>query len=266
MNTSSTSPAAPADAPGLRARLALAIVAFLIAATLPYLWLTEHFGYDDILREPAATILVNFHQGGAPLVAAWLAFAMAGLAFIPVAMSLQRLATAHGKVGHGVLILGICSAVAQTVGLLRWVLVVPALASGYADPASTPARQEALLAVFDATHRFGGMVLGEMVGQLLLAGWTAGVALQLWRARVVPRWLAAAGALTVPLWLLGQTELLHPVLPALPLVEAAPLAFIGWQAWLAALAVALLATAVRNTLDGGDEHGYINDPPMPAQR
>ncbi|MBC7941734.1 MAG: DUF4386 family protein [Chitinophagaceae bacterium] len=63
-------------------------------------------------------------------------------------------------------------------------------------------------------------MLGEMVGQLLLAGWMAGLALQLWRSRALPRWLAATGALTVPLWLLGQTELLQPVLPMLPRIDS----------------------------------------------
>ncbi|MBC7941733.1 MAG: hypothetical protein H7Z19_18595 [Chitinophagaceae bacterium] len=34
----------------LQIRLASAILLFLAAATLPYLWLIGHFGYDDILR------------------------------------------------------------------------------------------------------------------------------------------------------------------------------------------------------------------------
>jgi len=52
-----------------------------VAATLPYVWLIENFGYDDILREPAAVVLQRFNQGGSPLVLAWLAFAMSALLF-----------------------------------------------------------------------------------------------------------------------------------------------------------------------------------------
>ena len=92
------------------------------------------------------------------------------------------------------------------------------------------------------------MVIGEMVGQLLLAAWTALVALGLWRTRAVPRALAAVGLLTVPLWLIGQTELLHVVIPAVPAIEVTPLAFMTWEAWLLMLAHRLRAAqAVFNT-------------------
>lgn len=225
--------------------LAGSLLLFLVAATLPYTWLIEHFGYDDILREPTAVILRNFQAGGAPLVLAWFAFAMSALLFIPVALGLHRLMAAHGLPDRGVLVLGVASAIAQAIGLLRWVLVVPALAAAHAAPDATPATRDAAAVVFDAVHRYGGMVLGEMVGQLLLAGWTAGAALALWRSRAVPRAVAGLGLLTVPLWLLGQTELLHLVVPAVPSLEVIPLAFMGWEAWLAAIAIALLVRAWR---------------------
>lgn len=224
------------DAAPLPAALALAV--FLVAATLPYLWLVKHFGYDDILREPAPVILAAVARGGTPLVLAWLAFAMSALLFIPVASTLAPLGE-RGTLSSTALILGIGSAILQTIGLLRWVLVVPSLATTFVDPQSTAGTREAVLAVFDAVHRFGGTVVGEMVGQLLLAGWTGLTAQQLWRTRGVPRWLAAAGALTVPFWLLGQAELLHAVAPAVPKVEVIPFAFIAWEVWLAALGISL---------------------------
>ncbi|MEY2876396.1 MAG: hypothetical protein RLZZ373_3767 [Pseudomonadota bacterium] len=228
--------------------LALWLIAFLVAATVPYVWLIAHFGYDDILREPTAVILANFHAGGASLVLAWFGFAMSSLLFIPVALGFNRLLAAHGVHDPSASVLGIASAIAQAIGLLRWVLVVPALAATFMDPQSSAATRDATRVVFDAVHRYGGMVLGEMVGQLLLAGWTALVARQLWRTRAVPRWLAAAGAATLPFWLIGQTELLHQVMPAIPSIEATPLAFMAWEAWLAALACTLLAGAWRQRL------------------
>lgn len=224
-------------------RLAASLLVFLAAATGPYIWLIEHFGYDDILREPASTVLQRFHQGGTPLVLAWFAFAMSALLFIAVVRAFNALFDAHWVHDRGTAVLGIGSAVAQAIGLLRWVLVVPGLAATYADPASTPAARDAVIVVFGAVHRYGGMVLGEMIGQLLLAGWTALVSVQLYRSAIVPRWLAAAGLLTIPLWLLGQTELLHTVVPGVPAIEVIPIAFMGWEAWLAALAVTLLIGA-----------------------
>jgi Domain of unknown function (DUF4386) len=236
----------PQTATAMR-QLALYLLAFLVAATLPYVWLIEHFGYDDILREPAAVVLQRFHEGGSSLVLAWFAFAMSALLFIVVVHGFNRLFDAHWVCDRGTTILGIGSALAQAIGLLRWVLVVPGLAATFVDPAASPAAREATLVVFDAVHRYGGMVLGELIGQLLLAAWTGLVSVQLLRSRIVPRWLAAAGLLTVPLWLVGQTELLHSVVPSVPAIEVIPLAFMGWEVWLAALALAMGVGGWRST-------------------
>lgn len=230
----------PVDA-RTRIGVALAIVVFLVAATVPYLWLIEHFGYDDILREPTPVILARFSAGGVPLILAWFGFAMSALLFIPVGVGVTRLGAAPGAPDTALATLGIASAVAQAIGLSRWVLVVPGLAASYLDPASTPWSREMLVIVFDAVHRYGGMVIGELIGQLLLAGWTALAAWQLMRQRIVPAWLAAIGMATVPLWILGQTELLHEVAPSIPALEVIPVAFMAWEAWLAAIAIWLLA-------------------------
>lgn len=228
-----------------KVQLAIALIVFLLAASLPYSWLIEHFGYDGILRRPGAEILTKFHAGGAPLILAWFGFALGSMLFIPVALCFDRPLSARWLPTRNAPMLGVASAVAQAIGLLRWVLVVPALASAFADPATSADAGQAVLIMFDAVHRYGGMVIGEMVGQLLLAGWTALTAMQLYRARAVPRWTAAAGALTLPLWLLGQSALLHMVVPAIPSVDVIPLAFMAWEAWLALLAGTLLFEAWR---------------------
>lgn len=221
-------------------QLALAILVFVAAASMPYSWLIAHFEYPDILRKPAAEILTSFHAGGPSLVAAWLAFGLSALMFIPVALGLERLATLRSVPGNGSALIGIASALVQAIGLLRWVLVVPALASAYVLPGSSPATRDTVLVVFDTLNRYGGMVLGEFMGQLLLAAWTGLAVHSMLRARLVPSWLALAGAATLPLWVVGQGELLHGVLPAAPDWELVPLAFMAWELWLCAIAVVLL--------------------------
>jgi Domain of unknown function (DUF4386) len=226
-------------------QLAASLLVFLSAATLPYLWLVAHFGYDDILREPTADILQKFHAGGSSLVLAWLGFALSALLFIPVALAFRKLMSAYGLADQGSTALAIASAVAQTIGLLRWVLVVPWLAGIYVNTSATASSKETVLLVFEAVHRYGGMVIGEMVGQLLLMGWTALIATQLYRSRLIPRWLSTLGLLTVPFWLVGQTELLHKVVPAIVSVEVIPVAFMAWEGWLLGIAVVLLADVWR---------------------
>ncbi len=227
------------------------IVLFLVVATVPYLWLIAHFGYDDILREPTAVILRSFHAGGAPLVAAWFVFAMSALLFIPLALALDRLGQPGARGLPSAMPLAVASAVAQCIGLLRWVLVVPGLSSAYVDAGATEVTKAAVVVVFEAVHHYGGMVIGEMVGQLLLAGWTLLAGWRLARSGVLPRWLCWAGSATVPLWLLGQTELLHQVVPTVPLYEVVPVAFMAWEAWLAALAVGLAVRALQRGRPAG---------------
>lgn len=224
---------------------AIVVVVFVAVANAPYAWLIQNFGYDDILREPTATILRQFHLGGDALVLAWFAFAVGALMFIPVVLMFRKLLQGQGVEDDGTSILGVASAVAQATGLLRWAFVVPALAATYVSPQSSEAMRQAVIVSFDSIHRFGGMAIGEAVGQLLLAGWTALTVKHLAEARLVPRWLTFIGAIIPLLWLIGQTELLHVVIPAVPSIEVTPIAFMTWEAWLIAVAGSVLVDAWR---------------------
>jgi hypothetical protein len=225
--------------------LAIVVAIFVAAANAPYVWLIQNFGYDDILRESTVTILRRFHLGGDALVLAWLAFAASALLFIPVVLVFRRLLREHGIDDDGASVLGVASAVAQATGLLRWVFVVPALAATYVAPDSSDATRQAVIVTFDSVHRLGGMVIGEAVGQLLLAGWTALMVRHLVRARLVPSWLSIVGAIIPLLWLIGQTELLHEVVHAVPSLELTPIAFMAWEAWLVAVASFILFHALQ---------------------
>jgi hypothetical protein len=103
--------------------------------------------------------------------------------------------------------------------------------------------RQAVVVTFDSIHRLGGMVIGEAVGQLLLAGWTALTVRHLMRARFVPSWMSFFGAIIPLLWLIGQTELLHEVVSAVPSIELTPIAFMAWEAWLVAVASYVLVHA-----------------------
>jgi hypothetical protein len=61
----------------------------------------------------------------------------------------------------------------------------------------------------------------------------------------VPRWLLLVGAVSAPLWLIGQTEILHEVVPAVPAIEVTPAAFMLWEGWLAMVATIILVRALR---------------------
>jgi hypothetical protein len=94
--------------------------------------------------------------------------------------------------------------------------------------------------VYQAVHQYGGVVIGEQLGQTLLVGWTLGVGVAMLRSPLFKRWVAWMGLATVPLWLVGQSELFATVIPNAPVVETAAIAFLLWEIWLFVVGVILL--------------------------
>jgi hypothetical protein len=224
----------------------VALVAFSLAANVPYAMLIERFGYDDVLREPPLRVLAAFAAGGLELILIWLAFAVCALAFVAVAGQVDDALKAGGAAApRFVALAGGASALAQAIGLSRWAFVVPGLADTALDPAATEAQRAAAVAIYTALHQFAGVAIGEHIGQTLAALWTAGVSWALLRGAPGPRVLGVAGLMIAPLWIVGQSELLATVISGFPVVEAAPIAFMAWEAWLLVLGVTWIVKAVR---------------------
>jgi hypothetical protein len=224
------------------AAAAVALIAFLIVSNVAYVGLINLFGYDDVLREPVDVVLARFQAGGPALILAWAGFAWSALIFIVAAVLVAKaLKVEHGQTVWMATVAGAASGLVQATGLLRWVFVVPSLAAAYAAPASTPADRAAIAQIYNALNQYGGVALGEHLGQLLLVAWSAGVLAACWRAGGLLRWTSIPGLACLPLWLIGQTELFATVMPATPVIEVTPLAFMVWMVWLLALAIALVA-------------------------
>lgn len=224
----------------------LALTAFAIAANVPYVLLIQRFGYDDILREPPLKVLEAFAAGGPPLILIWLAFAVCALSFVLVAGLVSDALKSDGRAAPAfVALAGGASALAQAIGLSRWAFAVPGLADTALDPAATDAQRAAAVEIYKALHQFAGVAIGEHIGQTLAALWTAGVGWTLLNGAPGPRLLGVIGLLIAPVWIVGQTELLATVIPGFPVIEAAPIAFMAWEAWLLALGVVWIVKALR---------------------
>jgi uncharacterized protein DUF4386 len=218
----------------------LSLVVFLIVANVAYAYLMVNFGYDDILREPVATILQTFAAGGPGLILAWAAFAWSALVFVLAACLVAiALSERHGQFVWLATAAGAASGLLQAVGLFRWVFVVPSLANAYGAADAGPAERAAVVQTFIAVNQYGGVALGEHLGQILLVAWTVGVVAACWRAGGTLKWTSLVGMATVPLWIVGQTELFATVIPQTPVMEVTPIAFMLWMVWLLALAGAL---------------------------
>jgi hypothetical protein len=205
------------------------LISGAIGVFIPYTILTITFNYPDVLRQDSATILTEFHKGGASLIFTWLAFALLGIPLL-VAYSLigQKL---EPKMSHirWVTTIGIISGVVQIIGLLRWVFVVPVLATEFVNTIN-PTTHEAIKISFKVVQQFGGVLLGEHLGQLFTVIWTVFISAALLKERLISKWLALLGFVASAIYFFAQAELLATVIPTFPVINMA--GFIGSTLWL----------------------------------
>ena len=214
---------------------------FILGAVLlfvPYTALTIIFDYPDVLRLDAGEILTRFHAGGTPLILTWWAFAMVGLPLLGAYTLLgQHLENKVGYVRMATTI-GVIGLVVQMVGLLRWTFVVPTLAVEYVN--GNEAAQAASRAAFLTIHQYGGVALGEHMGQLFTIAWTILMATAMHRTGMMPRWMTGLAYGSSAIYLCAQLELFATVIPGLPVWDLA--GFLGstlWLVWLIALGMRL---------------------------
>ncbi len=217
-----------------------------VGVFVPYIILTITFNYPDILRQESGIILTRFHQGGAAHIFTWLAFALLGLPLL-IAYSLigQKLESKMPQM-KWVTTIGIISGVVQIIGLLRWVFVVPVLATEFVNTASS-ARQEAIEISFKLIHQFGGVLLGEHLGQLFTIIWTVFISFVLLKVNIIPKWLAWWGFIASAIYFLAQAELFATVIPSFPVIDMA--GFIGstlWLLWLILIGVKFIKAGKKN--------------------
>ena len=223
----------------------LAGLLFIVGTVLiniPYTLLIINFDYPDILRQPTAEILTRFQAGGNALIYTWLAFAWVGLPMLfGVIMLKQILKDENAPFLEIATTLGVIGFIVQVIGLLRWVFVVPVLARLYTAPGTDSATQAAVSAVFTAVHQYGGVILGEHMGQLLTILWMSMLSSIIYRSKMFSKWVAVLGWVASAVYLLAQTELLATAIPTFPVVDWAGLVgSLLWLAWMVVVGVYLV--------------------------
>jgi hypothetical protein len=228
------------------ALLILTPVAFNLLFTL----LSLRFEYPDILREPAGYVLERFDAGGAGLVAIWYGFMLTAVLFIPLAV-LVHVALKGGQRAEGApfylglaTAFGVIAGAVQFLGLVRWPFLVPYLAGAYTDPASTEATRQAVTVVFEAFNLYAGVAVGEHLGYLFTALWSALIAVTVLRSTMFGRLrrpLGLLGLISAAGILVGTLEFAGLAVAA----DAVTVAYILWSAWLFVFGVALLRGAAR---------------------
>lgn len=221
---------------------ALLLIALPVYFNIVFALLARRFEYPGILRRPTGEILTAFAAGGTSLVLLWWAFMLSALLFVPTAVLLARhLPGADGDVLALGLVCGVLAGLVQTLGLARWPFAVPELARIHAQ-ARTPEEQVANAAIFAALHRYLGVAVGEHLGYLLTAAWTALVGVAVIQSDAVPATFGWAGIAVAIALAAGAREFVgrHEEHGWRPAEQLVPLAYVSWSVWMIALGFALL--------------------------
>lgn len=216
------------------------LIAGAIALFIPYTVLTIIFDYPDILRQDTATILIKFHEGGSKLIWTWFAFGITGIPLLPAFILLGQQLESKTSLIRFATTIGVIGLVVQMIGLLRWTFVVPVLANTFVNATDEATKAAAILS-FKTIHQFGGVILGEHLGQLFTIGWTVMISLSFGKLNLIPRWVNWLGFTSSFIYLLAQAELFATVIPDFPVWDMA--GFIGstlWLIWLIIIGILFL--------------------------
>jgi hypothetical protein len=230
-----------------RTLLGLAALLLAVGFNLPFAGLAAQFDYPDILRRPAGEVLTAFAAGGPILILTWYAFALSAVALILFAPALALGTADWGRrpgLAVAAALIGALAGLAQAIGLMRWVFAIPGMAAAYVDPATDAATRAALAMGFDLLNRWGGVAIGEHLGQLLTVVWVGLAATQGWVGRLpLSRLAVVPAAVAVVGITLGLGEGLSLALgheaPVLGMMVVA--GFLALSVWLVILGAGLIA-------------------------
>jgi hypothetical protein len=214
-----------------------------IGVLVPYTILTIIFDYPNILRQETGIILTKFHEGGNRLIWTWWAFAILGLPLLKAYVLIDQKLEQKFYFIRWATTLGVIGLLVQMIGLLRWTFVVPVLANNFVT--GNEMVKEASKVAFQVVHQYGGVVLGEHMGQLFTIAWTIMMSFAFAQLKIFPKWTIWLGYISSVIYLFAQTELFATVMPNIPVVGLA--GFVGstlWIIWLLIVGVKMLRTKI----------------------
>jgi hypothetical protein len=221
-----------ADLPAPR-RLAGGLLAVQFAAMWgAFLILSAAINWPASLDEPASVTLPLIREQAGPVFSGYLLYFLHAVLLIPLAVLLRHTLQMAPVMGTVAIAFGVLAGFAKTLGIIRWLVLMPGLALAWADPATGEAGRQAIAAIYDAFNAYAGGV-GELMGVGLFAGlWTVLLSAALVRLGGGARILGLAG--------FASAGLLFTTLPAV--VNLTPpllltLSGVAWQFWTLALAV-----------------------------
>ena len=176
-----------------RVLLGVLLITAAVLSFLPIAILGPAIGWPASLRAPAAQQLAAIAGAPAAVALGYAVYLLYSVLVLPVMTLLAwRVCSSFGRpIAVMVVAFAALSVLARSIGILRWLTAMPAMAKQHA--VADPAGRQVLEAIFTTTTTYGGGI-GELLGVSLFMALSLGLAMvAAWTGRTLPRWLAAFG-------------------------------------------------------------------------
>jgi hypothetical protein len=161
----------PAQARADRTALAALVLAQVALFMIPLVVLGRAIGWPASLALPPAQALPLIAANAAAVQVGYWGYLATAAAMVPLALALRRFAIAHGVDGllvDAMTAFGVAAAALKTLGIVRWLVAMPALAAAHAGSAD-PALKAAIEVSYLALNGYAGSV-GELLGVQFFSG------------------------------------------------------------------------------------------------
>lgn len=230
---------------GLYRLTALLLVLAFILQTLSLIVLGAAIGWPASLDEPASVNLPLILEQRGVVILGYGSYFLYSILILPLAFlfyyvlkerdtSSPLLAIAVG--------FGVISALARSLGIVRWLFMMPVLAEIYVDPGTDAATRQTISVVYDAFNAYAGGV-GEILGVGVFAAALFGlVSVAMIRSARFPSWIGYAGLIVAALLAAGVLEVF-----GLDVGPFLTISVTALQLWMLALAVVLFLRSRQNS-------------------
>ena len=219
-------------APNHSRALGVVLIFEALLSFAPVAILGAAIGWPASLRNPAAQQLGAIAAHADAVAWGYGVYLLYSVLIAPVMVLLagRVFGGFHRPVAVCVAVFAGLSALARSIGILRWLTVMPELAAAHAKADATG--RAMLELVFNAVHSYGGGI-GEILGVGLFMALAVGtLSVAAWRDASMPKWLAGLG-------LLSSALLASMLLPPLHVQVNVPVAMVVTvlTLWMAAAGV-----------------------------
>jgi len=189
-----SSPTTTARPPG--PGLGWLLIADALLSLAPVLVLGAAIGWPASLDKPAAEQLAAVAANADMVALGYGLYLLYSVLIAPVmiGMAARTFGGLNCPLAMTVAAFGALSALARAIGILRWLTVMPVLASAHA--AADPATRAQIELLFSATTEYGGGI-GEILGVSLFMALSLGaLGVAAWQRGALPKWLAGTAVLS----------------------------------------------------------------------